>query len=61
MFGLVFVSLPLKHVFIVFHNNKKKMGENMQNFFFILTAFQILHVFLPDISVHCALLEYDFI
>jgi hypothetical protein len=39
MFGLVFVSLPLKHVFIVFHNNKKKMGENMQNFFFSFDGF----------------------
>jgi uncharacterized membrane protein YhaH (DUF805 family) len=38
--------------------NKKILGEKMQNFFFLflLIAFQILHVFLPDISVHCALI-----
>jgi hypothetical protein len=44
MLSLVFVSLLLKHVFIVFHNNnKKKMGEKMQNFviylFFIFFPF----------------------
>jgi hypothetical protein len=34
----------------------------MQNFFFfLLIAFQILHVFLPDISVHCALIKYAYI
>jgi branched-subunit amino acid transport protein len=33
MFGLVSVSLPSKHVFIIF-TLKKKLGENMQNFIF---------------------------
>jgi hypothetical protein len=33
----------------------------MQNFFFFFIAFQILYVFLPDISVHCALIEYAYI
>jgi hypothetical protein len=34
----------------------------MQNFiFFLLIAFQILHVFLPDILVHCAVIEYAYI
>jgi hypothetical protein len=28
--------------------------------FFLLIAFQILHVFLPDISIHYALLEYAY-
>jgi hypothetical protein len=35
----------------------------MQNFLFIyfLIAFQILYMFLPDILVHCALIEYAYI
>jgi hypothetical protein len=33
----------------------------MQNFIFSLIAFQILYVFLPDILVHCALIEYAYI
>jgi hypothetical protein len=32
----------------------------MQNFIFYI-AFQILDVFSPDISVHCALIEYAYI
>jgi hypothetical protein len=39
---------------------KKKIGEKMQNFIFYI-PFQILFVFLPDISVHCALIEYAYI
>jgi hypothetical protein len=27
----------------------------------VMIAFQILHVFLPDISVHCALIKYAYI
>jgi hypothetical protein len=30
-------------------------------FFLLLIAFQILHVFLPDILVHCALIKYAYI
>jgi hypothetical protein len=39
------------------------MGEEDAefNFFFLLIAFQILHVFLPDILVHCALIKYAYI
>jgi hypothetical protein len=33
----------------------------MRNFIFLLIAFQILHVFLPDISVHYALIKYAYI
>jgi hypothetical protein len=29
--------------------------------FFLLIVFQILHVFLPDISVDCVLIEYAYI
>jgi len=32
----------------------------MRNFI-LLIAFQILHVFLLDISIHCALIKYDYI
>jgi hypothetical protein len=47
---------------IVFNKKKKKMGEKMRNFYFVLLiAFQILYLFLPDISVHCALIEYAYI
>jgi hypothetical protein len=63
MLGLVFLPLKLVFtVFIVFHKkNKNKLGEKMQNFISLLITFQILHVFLPDISIHCALIEYDYI
>jgi hypothetical protein len=34
----------------------------MRNFiFFLLIAFQILHVFFTDILVHCALIKYAYI
>jgi hypothetical protein len=34
-------------------------GENVGNFFFfLLLACQILLVFLPDISIHCSLIDY---
>jgi hypothetical protein len=33
----------------------------MQNFIFLLIVFQILYVFLPDISVRCTLIEYAYI
>jgi len=54
-----------KHVLTVFlfscFQQKKKLGEKMQIFYFFYIAFQILYVFLPDISVHCALIEYAYI
>jgi len=41
---------------------KKKKREKMRNFYFsFLIAFQILNIFLPDTSVHCALIEYAYI
>jgi hypothetical protein len=47
---------------IIFFNKKKFGGENAGNFFFFLfLACQILHVFLPDILVHCALIDYALI
>jgi hypothetical protein len=77
MLGLDIIFFLHKHVFFVsffFSTLKKKMGEKMQNFFlsfffsfffffffFLLIALQMLYVFLPDISVHCALIEYAYI
>jgi hypothetical protein len=40
----------------------KKLLEKMQiEFYFYLIAFQILYVFLPDISILCALINYAYI
>jgi len=64
MFCLDICSFPFKHVFVVFVFNfstKKILGEKMQNFILFYIAFQILYVFLPDNSVHCALIEYAYI
>jgi hypothetical protein len=36
------------------------MGKKI-HFFFLLITFQILYVFLLDILVHCALIEYAYI
>jgi hypothetical protein len=52
--------------FIVFNIKKikiNKLGEKMQIFFFffILIAFHVLYVFLPNILVHGALIEYAYI
>jgi len=58
-----------KHVFVFFFTEtffkkkkkKKKLGEDAELYFFLLIAFQIVHVFLPNISVHCALIKYAYI
>jgi hypothetical protein len=57
-----------KHVSVFFsiywfstQKKKKNWGEDAEFLFFLLIAFQILHVFLPDISVHCALIKYAYI
>jgi len=58
-----------KHVFVVFlfigfqpKKKKKKIGgEDVEFLFSLLIAFQILYMFLPDILVHCALIEYAYI
>jgi len=44
------ISMSLLFFFFVSFFNKKNIGGDI--------AFQILHVFLPDISVHCALIKY---
>jgi hypothetical protein len=69
MLGLDFFSCLHRHVFIVFlvftfstKNKNKNWGRRCKKkFSFLLIAFQMLYVFLPDISVHCALIEYAYI
>jgi hypothetical protein len=66
MLGLDVISFS-EHVFVVFlfidfqQKKKKIWGEDAELYFFLLIAFQILHVFLPDISIHCALIKYAYI
>jgi len=62
MLGLdvISFSISMSLLFIGFQQ-KKKIGEKVRNFFFLLIAFQIMHVFLPDISVHYALIKYAYI
>jgi hypothetical protein len=47
--------------FSVLVKKKKNGGEDVEILYFLLIAFQILHVFLPDMSIHCALIEYAYI
>jgi hypothetical protein len=58
------ISMSLLFFFLSHFSTKKKKknwGEDAELYFFLLIAFQILHVFLPDISVHCALIKYAYI
>jgi hypothetical protein len=63
------ISMSLLFFCLIFQQKKKRkrkrknnLGEKIWNFyFFLLIDFQILHVFLPDISVHCALIKYAYI
>jgi hypothetical protein len=64
--GLDVISFS-EHVFVVFlfigfqqKKIKKNWGEDAELYFFLLIAFQILHVFLPDNSVHCAFIKYAY-
>jgi hypothetical protein len=61
MLGLDVISFSISMTLLFFCFSvfkKKKKGEKMLIFFFRLIVFQILYVFLPDISVHCVLIEY---
>jgi hypothetical protein len=70
MLGLdvIYFSISMSLLFfffcLIFHKKNKKirnLGEDAKLYFFLLIVFQILHVFLPDISVHCALIKYAYI
>jgi uncharacterized membrane protein YhaH (DUF805 family) len=63
MLGLdvISFSISMSLLFFCLFVFNKKFGEKMRNFIFLLIAFQILHVFLPDISVHYALINYAYI
>jgi hypothetical protein len=66
MMGLDVISFSISMSLFFFSSHfstkkKKKLGEDAELYFFLLIAFQILHVFLPDISVHCALFKYVYI
>jgi hypothetical protein len=66
MLGLDVISF-YEHVFVVFlfigfqQKKKKNWGEDAELYFFLLIAFQILHMFLPDNSVHWAFIKYAYI
>jgi hypothetical protein len=55
------MSLLIFILFYCFQQQQKIGGEDAIFFFFLIVAFQILYVFLSDISVHCALIEYAYI
>jgi hypothetical protein len=67
MLGLDVISFSISMSLLFFsclifqQKKKKNWGEDAKLYFFLLIAFQILHVFLPDISVHCALIKYAYI
>jgi hypothetical protein len=58
-----FLSMSLLFFCLLIFNKKKKKlgGEDAELYFFLLIAFQILHLFLPNISIHCALIKYAYI
>jgi len=59
---LLFVSMFLLFFyFIVLKKKKKKGGRRCIIIFFFRVTVQILYVFLPNISVHRALIEYAYI
>jgi hypothetical protein len=67
MLGIDVISFSINMYLVFFclifqQKRKKKLGRRCGIFiFFLLIAFQILHVFLPDILVHCELIKYAYI
>jgi hypothetical protein len=50
---------PYSMFLLLFKKKKKKIGEKMQGIlFFLFLTCQILLVSLPDISIHCALINF---
>jgi hypothetical protein len=62
MLLLFSISMFLSFFCLIFFNIRKKKigGEDAEFLFFLFIGFQILHAFLPDISIHCALIEYAY-
>jgi hypothetical protein len=63
MLGFFFFFFPftVKTCFYYFYIKKKNGGSRCRILFFLLIAFQILHVFFTDVSIHCALINYAYI
>jgi hypothetical protein len=66
MLGLDVISFSMTMSFLFFsycfqQKKKKNWGEDAEFLFIFFIAFQILHLFLPDISVHWALIKYAYI
>jgi len=60
--ALHMMLFPYCIFFIIIKKIKKKnWGEDAEFYFFLSIAFQILYAFLPDISVHFALIKYVYI
>jgi hypothetical protein len=59
--GVISFSISMSLFFFCFSTGKKKIERKDVEFFFLLIAFHILDMFLHDISVHCALIEYAYI
>jgi hypothetical protein len=56
-FMMLFPYIMFLFLFFIF-KKKKFGGENAGNFIFLFLACQILLVFLLDISIHCALIDF---
>jgi len=52
------ISMSLLFFCLLVFNKKKIRGENGGNFIFLYLVCQILHVFLPDISILYALINF---
>jgi hypothetical protein len=55
------ISMSLLFFCLLVFKKKKIGGEDAEFLFFLLIAFQILYMFLLNISVHYALIEYAYI
>jgi hypothetical protein len=61
---LVILMICLYSMFLIFfkiQNKKFGVRKCWEFYLFLFLACQILHVFLPDILVHCTLIDYAFI
>jgi hypothetical protein len=55
------ISMSFLFFFVSFFNNKKKkLGRRCGTLFLSFDSFSDIVLFLPDISVHCALIKYAY-